>query len=345
MNIPHTQESPDTAVSYVISGLELLDEIGVSRTLALKDTGLTDKELINIDGLVHHSKIMKMLENIEVITGLKGIGLYFGNRLGFYHHGMLGVAASSHLNFKDAIDTLVKYAQVRFQGVKFSHVNRGEYFGLGIELNTSSEKYSVYLTELIFATVYSYVKTWTSAKTTEAIVRLNHSKPDYYNLYPDVFGVMPEFDAGCSEMLICSTEFNKTLSPAGNETLEYALKLIEKELPVLVECDFYNRVKSIVERSASISSIPRIESIAETCNVSIRTVRRKLRRSGKTYKYLVNSKKCIFAEIYLENEGYTIGDVAEKMGFSNSSAFTKAFTSWKGLSPRGFREILTKDRG
>jgi len=335
MSTTPTNEQPDTAVSYVLSSLDLIAEIGVNREEVLEGSGLTSKELANIDGFVSSSKVLKLVENIERVTGVEGTGLFFGSRLGYSHHGMLGVAAFSKGTLREAVDTLIGFAQSRFLGVEFSHLDYGEYSGVGVELNVPNEKFEIYLSEVIFSTLFRHISSLSNSDTSGGKIKFRHSKPSYHQLYKNLFGVEVEFDAGCYELLMKTEEFNKDLSFPGIETFESATQIVQNQMPVLQKTSLYEKVKSVVDRS---ESIPTIDAMADRFNVSVRTLRRKLSDRGITYKIMSNERKCALAEAYLSDGSRSISEIARQLDFSNASSFTKAFTKWKGVSPKIYRE-------
>ncbi|PCK07166.1 MAG: hypothetical protein COA42_15745 [Alteromonadaceae bacterium] len=341
MDPNHVTEELDTAVSYVNAGLDILVEIGVERSLVLENTGLTSKELGNIDGFVSSSKIIRLVDNIEALTGIKGTGLFFGGRLGFSHHGMLGIAALSRATLTEAIDTLIEYAKSRFHGVTFTHVNRGNYSGFGIELDVINEKFSIYISELIFATVYRHLDSMSNSQLSNAIIRFRHAKPDYFQLYTNLFQQKVEFGSECYELLLDEDEFSKGLSYSCEETFESASHIIKNQMPASKESTFIDRVNDLIEKS---DMIPSIESTAKTFNMSVRSLRRRLSEAGITYTSIVNVKKCSLAEAYLAGGKFTISEVAQRLEFSNASSFSKAFKQWKGVSPKSFKTSLLKSK-
>jgi AraC-like DNA-binding protein len=67
---------------------------------------------------------------------------------------------------------------------------------------------------------------------------------------------------------------------------------------------------------------------------------RRLDEEGTSFqklKDLIRRDKAIF---YLQQETYSIGTVAEKIGFSDPAVFTRAFKKWTGISPKAYRKKI-----
>jgi AraC-like DNA-binding protein len=75
--------------------------------------------------------------------------------------------------------------------------------------------------------------------------------------------------------------------------------------------------------------------------VSPRTLQRRLREEGTTFLGLLEETQRALAEFYLRRPEVAICEVSYLTGFSQPSAFHRAFRRWTGLTPGEFR----RDRG
>ncbi len=74
-------------------------------------------------------------------------------------------------------------------------------------------------------------------------------------------------------------------------------------------------------------------AIAARFSMSDRTLRRRLRDEGTSYQEILDDVRSELARHYLAKEKRGIDDVAYILGFSDPSAFTKAFRRWTGMTP------------
>ena len=65
---------------------------------------------------------------------------------------------------------------------------------------------------------------------------------------------------------------------------------------------------------------------------------RRLASAGVSYQELVEQARCDEAERHLSETSLSIAEVACLPGYSEPSAFHRAFKRWRGVSPRSFRE-------
>jgi len=87
----------------------------------------------------------------------------------------------------------------------------------------------------------------------------------------------------------------------------------------------------------SLAAGPRLEEVAKRVAMSSRTLQRRLHGAGTTFQELVDEARRRLAQGYLEDQGLTVGEVAYMLGYSEPSAFVRAFKRWTGRTPRQFR--------
>jgi AraC-like DNA-binding protein len=78
---------------------------------------------------------------------------------------------------------------------------------------------------------------------------------------------------------------------------------------------------------------PTAERVASVLGISARTFARKLADLGTSYQQIVDQLRAERARRYLVEEGLSVTEVASRLGFSDASAFHRAFRRWFGQSP------------
>jgi AraC-like DNA-binding protein len=79
-------------------------------------------------------------------------------------------------------------------------------------------------------------------------------------------------------------------------------------------------------------------SIARTLGLSERTLNRRLREIGRTYRGVLDAFREAEAERLLASGRAELSDVAFRLGFSDQTAWNRAFKRWKGMSPTEWLE-------
>ena len=89
---------------------------------------------------------------------------------------------------------------------------------------------------------------------------------------------------------------------------------------------------------------PAFDSVCSDLCMSPQVVRRRLAEEGTSYQKIKDSIRCDVAQSLLANPEIPIMDVAERTGFSESAAFSRAFKKWTGMSPAHYRSTSVADR-
>lgn len=84
--------------------------------------------------------------------------------------------------------------------------------------------------------------------------------------------------------------------------------------------------------------IPNGADIARQFHISTATLKRRLAEEGLTLRELQNACRSDLACTLLEDAAIPVGDVAQWTGFSDTTAFNRAFQRWKGCSPHAWRQ-------
>ncbi|WP_220813984.1 AraC family transcriptional regulator [Pseudomonas paralcaligenes] len=82
---------------------------------------------------------------------------------------------------------------------------------------------------------------------------------------------------------------------------------------------------------------PDLESVATQLHISPQTLRRHLREEGSSFQELKDHLRRDLAIYHLGRDELSIQALAEQLGFSEPSAFHRAFKKWTGLTPGAYR--------
>jgi AraC-like DNA-binding protein len=83
--------------------------------------------------------------------------------------------------------------------------------------------------------------------------------------------------------------------------------------------------------------VPDFDTLAQELNMTAATLRRRLHEEGASYQGIKDQLRRDLAIGYLTHTNRTVMDIALELGFSERSAFHRAFQKWTGASPGEFR--------
>jgi len=85
---------------------------------------------------------------------------------------------------------------------------------------------------------------------------------------------------------------------------------------------------------------PSAETVARQMGYSFRSFYRQLAKHGLRYRAVLGDVRCKLARMYLADPRLSLAEIALLLGYSEQSAFSRAFRSWMGCAPLVYREGL-----
>src|SRR5262245_32761286 len=110
---------------------------------------------------------------------------------------------------------------------------------------------------------------------------------------------------------------------------------------IRVPSDFVAKVTRMVVSMLSTGD-GNVERVADRLGVSRRTLQRRLRDCGAVFNDIVTNTRLELSSLYLGDASLTLTEVAFRLGYSDLSAFSRAFRRWTGRSPIRFRRDLLR---
>jgi len=123
---------------------------------------------------------------------------------------------------------------------------------------------------------------------------------------------------------------------------EALLHILEQHAQLLLEQspgedELYSRVEQAVAQSLH-GGQPRVTQVARGLGMGERTLQRRLSERGLTFNDVVDQVRERLARQNVARDGVTLTEVAFLLGYSESSAFIRAFRRWTGETPRAYRK-------
>lgn len=207
---------------------------------------------------------------------------------------------------------------------------------------TEIEPYRYYV-DLVFS-AYATVGRWLVWREDEPNWRLQvrHSAPNDVSIHKMIFGNDVEFDSHIDRLSFSPEIMDIPLPSRNAEVKELLLSRLETQFANM------GRPHSLTyqARRCIVSSLPKgrpnAAGIAKMLGQSERTFRRKLDSEGTSFRVLLEDAYKEVCEIHLRNQSQSHAQIALALGFSDQSAYTRAFRRWFGVAPKTYRARIIK---
>lgn len=166
-------------------------------------------------------------------------------------------------------------------------------------------------------------------------VQLTRPEPSAPAPYRRVFGENVRYAADRNAIVLAEPDATRPLPTANADLVRASEKLALERLVRLESAQLSLRVRrEIVEDLQAGGGGQR--TVAERLGMSARALQRKLARESTSYQQVLDETRSELALEYLA-DNLSQQEIAYMLGFSDSSAFTKAFRRWFGIAPTQYR--------
>lgn len=183
------------------------------------------------------------------------------------------------------------------------------------------------------------LKAMTETNISPVKVSFKHRPPKDLSSYTNAFNCPIAFNDNYYSITYKTTDIEIRTAKADASINTFLVQRVEEETKGLKVSG--NRLAYDVQqliKNALPSGIPSVHHIGEHLCMSNRTLTRRLSESGMTYRDLIKKTQEQVATGLLTNTNRSIAQIAFETGFSEQSAFNRAFKRWKGVSPTEFRK-------
>lgn len=251
----------------------------------------------------------------------------------------LGFAWMASASVKDALERLVRYFRILTNAEELSLEETDEAYRLWFIDPGRHPRAPDAAYDALMAVVVEMCRSIYGPEFHPLRVTMKRVEPSCIGDFFGAFRAPIEFSAP-EDMLFFAKDHVKMPLPTANADMARASeRIIAEYLAHVDRAAIAMRVRAkVIDRlpSGHVSE----ESVAEALNLSQRTLQRKLKEEGTTYKQLLEEIRRELAAQYMRESRLSINEITYLLGFSEPSNFSRAFKRWTGASPREYRESM-----
>ncbi len=168
-------------------------------------------------------------------------------------------------------------------------------------------------------------------------LRFEHPEPGYLDAYRRVFRNAPlVFDAGETAIVMPTAVLEEEHAHSDDSIYHLLSEQADRMLAGLRETGFGDRVRRLIEEQYH-GIRPDMETIAGRFHISARSLRRRLREENTTYSEVADEAVFAIAARRLRDPDLSVQELAYDLGYSEPSAFHRAFRRHFGMTPLQYR--------
>lgn len=332
-------QSPSTVLASAASGIiELIQHHGADPDSILGRASIRPEELDSPVNELLLSDFCNLFEEAAQQTQNDRFGLMFGEHFKPRRLGAIGYAAISSPTLAAALRNVERYFPAQQSQSSFGMIREdSDVFWLSYRIfdeRIPNRRQDAELSMGMFLNIFREAlgQDWVPLE-----VRFEHEAPDTTYLHEKVFGAPVRFGRRTNAFAFRRRDLDARMP--GQDP--YLYSIIEPFLQSRCEMhqdpeDLATTVRNQIKLQLG-ETPPTIAEIARILGVTDQSLQRQLRRHGVSFQELVNAARRELALHYLEDQDIPLTEIAHSLGYSELSAFSRAFRGWTGMSPQRYR--------
>ncbi len=316
--------------------VEVAEQRGIPRDRFLAAAGYDSARLEDGDARISVEEYDRLASLAIEVTGDAALGLHMAELANATTYSLVAHLIAYAATMRRATHSYLRYHRILTDQSAYRLVEQGQTAKLLFDVPPSTLLCQRFHAEYTLAGLFRMVQFFGGGVGIQRVT-FEHARPEYAAEYARIFNGVERFEQPESGVIFDSALLDKTQVHADAEfhaaledqarqrvsRLDERTPHKERAFQFLVEC-------VTIERQD-------MDATARALGMSVRTLRRRLHEEGASYTELAKVALTTRAQRLVADVDRTIDESAYLLGFSERSAFHRAFKRWTGLTPIEYR--------
>jgi AraC-like DNA-binding protein len=303
--------------------------------------GLSADLLSQPDGVLKYRTMIDLFERASVELNCPDFGLRLARSTadGLTVLGPLEVAMRNSLTLRDALNFCSRYVHVYTAAIHISLERddrlRRDYMLWDLMLDGIPCQRQV--VEHALGLAFSAIKALSGGQARPSEIWFTHGRKASLDCYREHFGIPVRFGMPYNALYFGEAVLDCPIANRNPQVYEMAVSYIDLQFPLSTVL-LTSQVRVILARLLAANRCTQAV-VAEMMAMHPRTFQRRLREEGTTFEAIVNLVRREIALRNLFDGSASLVQIAEKLGYSETSVLTRSCHRWFALSPRQMRKV------
>ena len=324
----------------------------VSKSIYQKATQLAIQEGIATEAIAPHLQLLAESEGekyvplewlwaVYQLAGhhlAEGFGLRFGQILTVDDYGTLGLSWKTCWTARDILARTERY-MLLITNLGTIRVEDAATLTKLLLYRNPSHKGLAISNETTFVMFCKIIRDVTGSDLHPRGIFFSHDPPLDMAPYESYFQCPVHFHHPENAMHFSSADLQKPTTKADKSLQHFLVERMEEEskgIPIQAN-KLMGDIQELIKEALP-SGIPSVIDVARHLGMSSRTLKRRLADNDLTFRDLVQQTQADISRHLLKTSNRTIGEIAFQTGYSEQSAFNRAFKRWTGQTPISYRK-------
>lgn len=300
--------------------------------------GIDPEDLANPDALVPYEVMIEVWRVLIEFAPDRALGLEHARNARFALFGALGYATRNAPTVGAAMATLTRFHALLDPKVRFRQAMAGGIWRLELEHEDRVIELGEPMDSIVGASVCLMRESAVGEVQPLEILLPNRLRHDS-SLYEEFFGCPVRFEQPVATIVLPASVAGLPLIDADPRMHRYLADYLAAAHEVDEKDDLLSRVRAAIVDVIDSPDTAQAE-VARSLGMSRRTLQRRLREAGTTFQTILDDERRARALFLLRDPGLALYEIAFLLGYSEPSAFQRAFKRWTGVAAGAFRKEL-----
>lgn len=315
--------------------VELAQILGINPRTQLAEVGLDLALLNQDDARISAEAAARLLENSAIASGCSNFGLRLAESRQLSDFGAVSLSLLHQPTLRDALQITMHYRHLLNEALVMYIEDADEFVLIREEVVTSMAEPSRQAIEMAIGVLHRLCSALLGSHWHPTSINFTHSAPEDVGLHRRLFNCPVIFNAEFNGIVCPATDLAYPNANADPAMAKYAENYIAS-LPTPDNDTFPDEVRQAVYILLPMGRAT-IEQISQSLGVNTRTLQRRLDDNGLTFSDVINDVRRSLVVRYLDNPNFSLAAIADMLGYSVASSFTRWFTTQFGSSPVRWR--------
>lgn len=269
-------------------------------------------------------------------TGNPALGLEVARQVTPTTFHALGYSQVASTTLKEAFDRTLRYFRIVTDAGELSFEREGDRYCFQTRVQMGPHGPAQEGVDAFVAVIARMVRGLAGREALPLQLELSRPQPVDAEPYRRCFRVMPTFGADANRLWYAAELIERPLDGANPELARANDQIVIEHLARLERSQLAHKVRSLIVALLP-DGVPGADQIAGQVHMSPRSLQRKLAEEGTSFSALLEASREELARGYLAGGRHTVSEVTFLLGFSDVSAFSRAFRRWTGVAPSAYR--------
>ena len=303
------------------------------------------KRLLDLSETLSIAEFEQLLQSAMAVTGDPALGLSVGVHAPITMWQIVAHAMLAQRTLRHAFKVLQRYSPLLIDETLWTLHETDDRAYLLYKPRLPTDHVGRSVAELMVAMIARIAARFAPRDGKPLAVHFQHEAPAYSERYQEVFCCPVQFERDVNAISF-SLECLDAPQPHADDVLRAASENVADRILQQREKEHAtsHTVMALLRNERSWDNID-VAEIARHTRLDVGALRRRLRREGTTLTDLIDEARCRLAREYLRTTDKSMRKLAEELGFSETSAFHRAFRRWTGTTPGEYRRASRYARG